>query len=61
MEYKMEKEKQLTALANVYAFFSNFNGVPGSLASEWGKALEVIAAVAKAVQSEVQESQKEEK
>lgn len=39
-------EQEINALRSVHTFLSNFDRVPGSMATTWGQALDTIAVVA---------------
>lgn len=55
---KLSKEEQANALRQVYLFLSEFNGVPGKLATQWGKALDTVAVVVNNLMEETVEEAK---
>jgi hypothetical protein len=43
---KLTAEQEINALRSVHKFLSEFDRVPGALATTWGQALDTIAVVA---------------
>lgn len=46
-------EQRVAILRHVHTFFATFDRVPGSLASQWGNALDALAVVANALTAEL--------
>lgn len=53
-------EQEVGALRRVHEFMTNFDRVPGSLAVQWGQALDTIAVVANSLIEKMRQARAEE-